>query len=115
MAISRTKSKPLKRPVLIKRIRRVVPERAGGTWKIAYADFVTALMAFFLLMWLMSSVPSAELKGIAEYFKTPLSMVLSEGASKTATRSVIVGGEGPNPAMKEGTARDGELPPARQL
>jgi chemotaxis protein MotB len=115
MAISRTKSKPIKRPIIVKRIRKRVRARQHGAWKIAYADFVTALMAFFLLMWLTSSVPSSELKGISDYFKTPLSLVMSEGQSKTATRSVIVGGEGPNPMMKEGAARNGELPPVRQI
>ncbi len=115
MAISSSKSKPLKRPVIVKRIRRKVRGRQHGAWKIAYADFVTAMMAFFLLMWLTSSVPSSELKGISDYFKTPLSLVLSEGQSRTATRNVIVGGEGPNPMLKEGAARDGELPPARQI
>ncbi|HXU93535.1 MAG TPA: flagellar motor protein MotB [Gallionella sp.] len=115
MAISRSKSKPIKRPIIVKRIRKRVRARQHGAWKIAYADFVTALMAFFLLMWLTSSVPSSELKGISDYFKTPLSLVLSEGQNKTATRSVIIGGEGPNPMMKEGAARDGALPPARQI
>ena len=40
----------------------------GGSWKIAYADFVTAMMAFFLLMWLLSSTGVGDLKGIADYF-----------------------------------------------
>lgn len=43
----------------------------GGSWKIAYADFITAMMAFFLVMWLISIVPREELKGIAEYFRMP--------------------------------------------
>lgn len=110
MAISRTKSKPLKRPIIVKRIRKRVRARQHGAWKIAYADFVTALMAFFLLMWLTSSVPASELKGVSDYFKTPLSMVLSEGQNNKTNRSVIVGGEGPNPMMNEGMVRDGDVP-----
>ncbi|BBI98376.1 chemotaxis protein MotB [Ferrigenium kumadai] len=111
MAISRTtKSKPLKRPVIVKRIRRRVRARQHGAWKIAYADFVTALLAFFLLMWLTSSVPASELKGVSDYFKTPLSLVLSEGQNNKTNRSVIIGGEGPNPMMKTGMVRDGDIP-----
>lgn len=44
----------------------------GGAWKIAYADFVTAMMAFFLLLWLLGMVNVSKLKGVAEYFRTPL-------------------------------------------
>jgi flagellar motor protein MotB len=40
----------------------------GGAWKIAYADFVTAMMAFFLLMWLLGSTSKGDLKGISDYF-----------------------------------------------
>jgi chemotaxis protein MotB len=40
----------------------------GGAWKIAYADFVTAMMAFFLLMWLLGSTTEGDKKGIADYF-----------------------------------------------
>ncbi|MFN7038290.1 MAG: flagellar motor protein MotB [Alphaproteobacteria bacterium] len=40
----------------------------GGAWKVAYADFVTAMMAFFLLLWLLGSVPTEKLRGIADYF-----------------------------------------------
>ncbi len=110
MAISSTKSKPLKRPVIVKRMRRRVRVRQHGAWKIAYADFVTALLAFFLLMWLTSSVPAPELRGVAEYFKTPMSMVLSEGQNNKTNRSVIIGGEGSNPMMTTGMVRDGDIP-----
>ena len=59
------------RPIVIKRVKKY--HRAhGGHWKIAYADFVTAMMAFFLLMWLVASSSEAQLKGISEYFQTPL-------------------------------------------
>ncbi|MEO1001108.1 MAG: flagellar motor protein MotB, partial [Pseudomonadota bacterium] len=40
----------------------------GGAWKVAYADFVTAMMAFFLLMWLLNATTEAQRKGIADYF-----------------------------------------------
>src|SRR5690606_4525578 len=44
----------------------------GGSWKIAYADFMTAMMAFFLVMWLLSLIPVHELTLVAEYFRKPL-------------------------------------------
>ena len=58
--------------IIIKRVKKVAGGHHGGAWKIAYADFVTAMMAFFLLMWLLASVNKAKLEGIAEYFKQPL-------------------------------------------
>ncbi|MGF1546545.1 MAG: flagellar motor protein MotB [Thiotrichales bacterium] len=67
------------RPIIIKRIKKVAGGHHGGAWKIAYADFVTAMMAFFLLMWLLSSVNKAKLEGISEYFTTPLEVALQGG------------------------------------
>ncbi|MDN5987589.1 MAG: flagellar motor protein MotB, partial [Hafniaceae bacterium] len=46
----------------------------GGSWKIAYADFMTAMMAFFLVMWLLAIASPQELTKIAEYFRTPLAV-----------------------------------------
>ena len=59
----------------------------GGAWKIAYADFVTAMMAFFLLMWLLGSTAQGDLNGIAEYFQSPLKVALS-GGSGSGSRSI---------------------------
>ncbi len=64
----------------------------GGMWKIAYADFVTAMMAFFLLMWLLGSVSQADLNGIADYFNQPLKVAMAGGSSSGQSNSVIVGG-----------------------
>ncbi|MCU0842854.1 MAG: motility protein MotB, partial [Thiobacillaceae bacterium] len=55
------------RPIVIKRIKKGGGGHHGGAWKIAYADFVTAMMAFFLLMWLLGSSTKAQLSGISEY------------------------------------------------
>ena len=68
------------RPIVIKRIKKQGGGAHGGAWKIAYADFVTAMMAFFLLMWLLGSVTKGELQGIADYFRTPLKVALSGGS-----------------------------------
>jgi chemotaxis protein MotB len=60
---------PNKRPVIIKKVKKVSGGgHHGGAWKVAYADFVTAMMAFFLLLWLIAQVPKEKLQGIAEYF-----------------------------------------------
>ncbi|MCW8842218.1 MAG: chemotaxis protein MotB, partial [Rhodobacteraceae bacterium] len=56
-------------PVIIKRKKIVAAEgHHGGAWKVAYADFVTAMMAFFLLMWLLNATTEKQRKGIADYF-----------------------------------------------
>jgi chemotaxis protein MotB len=61
-----------KRPlIIVKRYRRVEGGHHGGAWKIAYADFVTAMMAFFLVMWLVAAVSKQERAAIFEYFKNP--------------------------------------------
>ncbi|MES2534869.1 MAG: flagellar motor protein MotB [Pseudomonadota bacterium] len=93
-----------RRPIIIKRIRKTRAAHSGGTWKIAYADFVTAMMAFFLLMWLIGSTDKGTLKGIEEYFKTPLKVALAGGANSGDRVSVIPGG-GRDPSEKDGQVR----------
>src|ERR1700712_4822976 len=57
------------RPIIIKRIKKVsAAGHHGGAWKVAYADFVTAMMAFFLLMWLIKTTSPEQKRGIADYF-----------------------------------------------
>ncbi len=58
--------------IIIKRIKKNKPEHHGGAWKIAYADFVTAMMAFFMLLWLLSLLNKYQLQGISAYFQKPL-------------------------------------------
>ena len=55
-------------PIVIKRIKKGGHGHHGGAWKVAYADFVTAMMAFFLLMWLINTTDPEQKRGIAEYF-----------------------------------------------
>jgi len=57
--------------IIIKRIKKHRPEHHGGAWKIAYADFVTAMMAFFLLLWLISMTTPQQKIGLADYFAPP--------------------------------------------
>ena len=58
-------------PIIIKKIVKKSHAHHGGAWKLAYADFVTAMMAFFLLMWLLGATNEKTRKGIAEYFQDP--------------------------------------------
>src|SRR3954467_3737223 len=59
------------RPIYIKRIKKVAAGHHGGAWKVAYADFVTAMMAFFLVMWLVTAVSKEQRAAIFDYFKNP--------------------------------------------
>ncbi len=81
-------------PIVVKKIKKGGGGAHGGAWKIAYADFVTAMMAFFLLMWLLGSTTKGDLKGIADYFQTPLKVSLLGGSgSGDATSIINAGGE----------------------
>ena len=79
-------------PIIIKRIKRSGHAVHGGAWKIAYADFVTAMMAFFLLMWLLGSTAKGELQGIAAYFASPVKVAMAGGDGAGNSSSVIPGG-----------------------
>ena len=57
--------------IIIKKVKKQVHGHHGGAWKIAYADFVTAMMAFFLLMWLISMTTPEQKQGLADYFAPP--------------------------------------------
>jgi len=81
-----------KSTIVIKRIKKAGHAAHGAAWKIAYADFVTAMMAFFLLMWLLGSTTKGDLKGIAEYFQTPLQVALAGGSGSGDATSIINGG-----------------------
>lgn len=91
------------RPIIVKRIKKTAGGHHGGAWKIAYADFVTAMMAFFLLMWLLGSTSKGDLKGISEYFATPLKVAMSGGSGSGDSSSVIQGGG------KDLTRKDGQV------
>ena len=78
--------------IIIKKIKKGGHGAHGGAWKLAYADFVTAMMAFFLLMWLLGSVDQSKLKGIAEYFKDPWKPSMAGGEAAGDRVSIIKGG-----------------------
>ncbi len=79
-------------PIIIKRIKKSGHVAHGGAWKIAYADFVTAMMAFFLLMWLLGSTAKGELQGIASYFNNPVKVSLMGGTGTGNSNSILPGG-----------------------
>lgn len=81
-----------RRPLVIRKTRLITKSHRSGAWKIAYADFVTALMAFFLLMWLVGTNSEARLRGIGEYFSTPLQIALSGGKDYSIQSSIVNGG-----------------------
>src|ERR1017187_8571356 len=103
-----------KRPIVIKRIKKTAAGAHGGAWKIAYADFVTAMMAFFLLMWLLGSTAKGDLKGISEYFKTPLKVALAGGSGSGDSSSIIKGG-GQDLTRTEGERKKGDLPQEKKI
>jgi chemotaxis protein MotB len=80
------------RAIVVKRVAPAKKGHHGGAWKLAYADFMTAMMAFFLLMWLLSAVTPVQLKGIAEYFNQPLKAALLGGDRSANDSSILKGG-----------------------
>ncbi|TQV80591.1 flagellar motor protein MotB [Denitrobaculum tricleocarpae] len=74
--------------IIIKKVKKGGHGSHGGAWKIAYADFVTAMMAFFLLMWLLANTTEEQKKGIADYF-TPTTRV----SSTTSGSDGVLGGQ----------------------
>jgi len=89
-----------KRPIIIKKIKKGGHGHHGGAWKVAYADFVTAMMAFFLLLWLLSSSSKATLDGIAEYFTPTIGLADKSGFE-----------DGGQSAAPDGTRKSDKSPP----
>mgnify|MGYP000990309211 CR=1 FL=1 len=70
-------------PIIVKKVTIVAGGHHGGAWKVAYADFVTAMMAFFLLLWLLGATTEKQRKGIADYF-TPTLVKMKDGSAGSA-------------------------------
>jgi chemotaxis protein MotB len=99
-------------PIIVKKVVRGGHGAHGGAWKIAYADFVTAMMAFFLLMWLLGSTSEGDRKGIADYFSSPLKVALA-GGSGTGDSSHIIKGGGEDLTRSHGQVKRGDIETAR--
>jgi chemotaxis protein MotB len=99
-------------PIIIKRVKRFAAGHHGGAWKIAFADFAVAMMAFFLVMWLMSNATPEQKIAIAGYFKDPI------GFTESGTPYVIDLGGSPqlapdatlNPEIKDQPSKPESVP-----
>jgi chemotaxis protein MotB len=96
-------------PIIIKRVKKGGHAAHGGAWKIAYADFVTAMMAFFLMMWLIGSTTEGDRKGIADYFSTPLKLAMLGGGSGAGDASSVVKGGGEDFTRSAGQVKRGDV------
>jgi chemotaxis protein MotB len=100
-------------PIIVKKIKKGGHSAHGGAWKIAYADFVTAMMAFFLLMWLLGSTAQGDLKGIADYFNSPLKVAMAGGSGSGDSSSILKGG-GQDLTRQTGQVKHGDVPPEKK-
>ena len=94
-------------PIIIKKVKKGGHAAHGGAWKIAYADFVTAMMAFFLLMWLLGSTTEGDKKGIADFFQSPLKVAMTGGSGSGDSSSVVKGG-GKDLTRETGQVKEGQ-------
>lgn len=88
-------SRDARRPIIIRR-KKVIKVQHGSSWKIALADFMTALMALFLVMWVLSTATDEQRSSVAEYFSTPLVNAVRGGDGMSESSNIIPGG-GPDP------------------
>ncbi len=97
-------------PIIIRRKKVIAAGHHGGAWKVAYADFVTAMMAFFLLMWLLGATTEKQRKGIADYFNPtiPINKVSGGGSGAFGGDSVFT----ENTLAANGTGAGVTLPSA---
>jgi chemotaxis protein MotB len=100
-------------PIIVKKIKKAGHAHHGGAWKIAYADFVTAMMAFFLLMWLLGSTTEGDKKGIADYFQAPLKVAMFGGSGSGDSSHVLKGG-GQDLTRTTGQVKNGEIEAERK-
>ena len=101
-------------PIIIKKIKKGGHGAHGGAWKIAYADFVTAMMAFFLLMWLLGSTTDGDKKGLQDYFQSPLKVALMGGGSGSGDSSSVIKGGGQDINRSGGQVKRGDIEAERK-
>ena len=101
------------RPIIIKKVKKGGHGHHGGAWKVAYADFVTAMMAFFLLLWLLSTSSKAKLQGIAEYFTPTVGLKDGQGigfkGGTSQSESGIAKNDAAQPNVVVGAIRSGQV------
>ncbi len=84
-------------PIIIRRKKVIVHGHHGGSWKVAFADFVTAMMAFFLLLWLLSQTSPEERSAIQGYFNDPRATIIGQGGGRDAPGIGQIGPGGVQP------------------
>ncbi|MEL0105824.1 MAG: flagellar motor protein MotB [Rhodospirillaceae bacterium] len=99
-------------PIIIKKVNKGHGGHHGGAWKVAYADFVTAMMAFFLLLWLLNSVTQEQLEGVSNYF-TPTTASKSTSGSDGALGGKVLSEEGALTAQTSKVTAKLDLPPPK--
>lgn len=109
------------RPIIIKKVKKGGGAHHGGAWKVAYADFVTAMMAFFLLLWLLSVTTEVQKNGIADYFTSRPMVTKSEDGSGGVLGGLSISKEGAmitevkplidKPEVEDPAMRAGSIPP----
>ncbi len=87
-----TLEEPLE-PLILKRKKKLAAEHHGGAWKVAYADFVTAMMAFFLLLWLLNVTTEEQKRGISDFFE-PIGVSEEDTGLGATLKGLSVEGEG---------------------
>ncbi|KPH77510.1 flagellar motor protein MotB [Bosea vaviloviae] len=102
-------TKPLQ-PIIIKKVKKAAHAHHGGAWKIAYADFVTAMMAFFLLMWLISMTTQEQKNGLAEYFAPTAAL----SPSTSGAGGILMGTALDTSGNKSSAPRDAALGTTKQ-
>jgi len=103
-------------PIIIKKVKKGGHAHHGGAWKLAYADFVTAMMAFFLLMWLLGTTTEPERKGIAEYFQDPFKASSEEKGADVGDRtSIIEAGGSDITSQDQGQVDKGMTPEKKEI
>ena len=100
--------------IVIKKVKKGGHGHHGGAWKVAYADFVTAMMAFFLLLWLLSSAPKETLKGIADFFTPTIGLkdqkgIGVEGGQSAATKEGTKKSDGASQSVVFGSTTSGAI------
>ncbi|CAA7623666.1 Flagellar motor protein [Candidatus Terasakiella magnetica] len=96
--------------IIIKRVKKIAGGHHGGAWKVAYADFVTAMMAFFLLLWLLNAVTEEQLTGVSNYFAPTMASKSQSGAGGMLGGKVV--GEGAQTSNTSSPTLVQHLPPS---
>jgi chemotaxis protein MotB len=99
-------------PIIVKKVKKGGHGSHGGAWKIAYADFVTAMMAFFLLLWLLNSVTQEQLEGISNYF-APASIARTTSGAGGMFGGTALSAEGTMQNLSSSPSVTVDLPPPK--